>query len=90
MRYDGRQPDEARKISIQTDFMRTADGSCLIATGNTRVICTASVEEGVPPFLKGKEQGWVTAEYAMLPRLRVSGKNATASRRTVAAWRFSG
>ena len=67
MRYDGRQPDEARKISIQTDFMRTADGSCLIATGNTRVICTASVEEGVPPFLKGKGQGWVTAEYAMLP-----------------------
>ena len=67
MRYDGRQPDEARKISIQTDFMRTADGSCLIATGNTHVICTASVEEGVPPFLKGKGQGWVTAEYAMLP-----------------------
>ena len=50
-----------------TDFVRTGYGSCLIATGNTRVICTASVEEGVPPFLKGKGQGWVTAEYAMLP-----------------------
>ena len=67
MRYDGRQPDEARPISIQTDFVRTAAGSCLIATGNTRVICTASVEEGVPAFLRGKGQGWVTAEYAMLP-----------------------
>ena len=67
MRADGRQPDEKRPVSIQTDFMRTAYGSCLIATGNTRVICTASVEEAVPPFLKGKGQGWVTAEYAMLP-----------------------
>ena len=67
MRIDGRIPDQARPVSIQTDFVRTADGSCLIATGNTRVICTASVEEGVPPFLRGKGQGWITAEYAMLP-----------------------
>jgi len=67
MRYDGRQPEEKRPVSIETDFVRTACGSCLIATGNTRVICTASVEETVPPFLKGKGQGWVTAEYAMLP-----------------------
>ena len=67
MRFDGRLPSEARPVSIQTNFVRTAAGSCLIATGNTRVICTASVEEGVPPFLRGKGQGWVTAEYAMLP-----------------------
>lgn len=67
MRNDGRNPGEKRPVTIQTDFVRTACGSCLIATGNTRVICTASVEEGVPPFLKGKGQGWVTAEYAMLP-----------------------
>ena len=67
MRFDGRLPGEARPVSIQTNFVRTAAGSCLIATGNTRVICTASVEEGVPPFLRGKGQGWVTAEYAMLP-----------------------
>ena len=67
MRADGRKPDEKRPVTIETDFMRTAYGSCLIATGNTRVICTASVEEVVPPFLKGKGQGWVTAEYAMLP-----------------------
>jgi len=67
MRVDGRAPDEKRPVKIETDFVRTAYGSCLIATGNTRVICTASVEETVPPFLKGKGQGWVTAEYAMLP-----------------------
>ncbi len=67
LRQDGRKPDEKRPVRIETDFVRTAYGSCLIATGNTRVICTASVEEGVPPFLKGKNQGWVTAEYAMLP-----------------------
>ena len=67
MRTDGRKPDEKRPVTIETDFVRTACGSCLIATGNTRVICTASVEEAVPPFLKGKGQGWVTAEYAMLP-----------------------
>jgi len=66
-RFDGRAPDEKRPVTIETDFVRTAYGSCLIATGNTRVICTASVEEAVPPFLKGKGQGWITAEYAMLP-----------------------
>ena len=52
MRTDGRMPDEKRPVSIETDFVRTAYGSCLIATGNTRVICTASVEEAVPPFLR--------------------------------------
>ena len=67
MRIDGRAPQDPRPVSIQKDFVRTAAGSCLIATGNTRVICTASVEEGVPPFLRGKGQGWLTAEYAMLP-----------------------
>ena len=67
MRADGRAPAEKRPVTIETDFVHSAWGSCLIATGNTRVICTASVEEGVPPFLKGKGQGWLTAEYAMLP-----------------------
>ena len=66
-RIDGRLPHQARPIRIETNFVPTAAGSCLISTGNTRVICTASVEEGVPPFLRGKGQGWVTAEYAMLP-----------------------
>ncbi|MEG2356883.1 MAG: ribonuclease PH, partial [Clostridia bacterium] len=66
-RLDNRKPTMPRPCQIQIDFVGTADGSCLIATGKTRVICTASVEEGVPPFLRGAGKGWVTAEYAMLP-----------------------
>ena len=66
-RFDQRQNNQPRPCTIQPNFMETADGSCLISTGKTRVICTASVEEGVPPFLRGTGRGWVTAEYAMLP-----------------------
>ena len=66
-RQNGRAADALREHEIITDFVPTAAGSCLIRTGETRVICTASVEEGVPPFLKGKGEGWLTAEYAMLP-----------------------
>ena len=66
-RKDGRACDMPRAHKITVDFVKTAAGSCLIETGGTRVICTASVEEGVPPFLKGKNCGWLTAEYAMLP-----------------------
>jgi len=68
MRSDGRKDNELRKIKITKDFMEFAEGSCLIEIGNTKVICTASVEEGVPRFLKGKGTGWITAEYGMLPR----------------------
>lgn len=64
---EARQPDCLRAHEIIANFVDTADGSCLIRTGNTRVICTASVEESVPPFLRGRGEGWVTAEYAMLP-----------------------
>ncbi|MBE5801127.1 MAG: ribonuclease PH [Clostridiales bacterium] len=66
-RADQRKPNEIRPCEIIIDFVETADGSCLISTGKTRVICTASVEEGVPPFLRNSGRGWVTAEYAMLP-----------------------
>jgi len=66
-RIDQRKDNQPRLCTIQTNFMETADGSCLISTGKTRVICTASVEEGVPPFLRNTGRGWVTAEYAMLP-----------------------
>ena len=66
-RIDQRKNNETRLCTIVPNFMETADGSCLIATGKTRVICTASVEEGVPPFLRNTGRGWVTAEYAMLP-----------------------
>ena len=68
MRPDGRKPDELRKILITPDCNRYAEGSALVAFGETQVICTASVEEKVPAFLEGQGQGWVTAEYAMLPR----------------------
>jgi len=68
MRPDGRRPDELRVIKIHRDFIKTAEGSVLIEAGDTRVICTASIEEKVPPFLKDSGRGWITAEYSMLPR----------------------
>ncbi|OGI48446.1 MAG: ribonuclease PH [Candidatus Muproteobacteria bacterium RBG_16_65_34] len=68
MRPSGRTPDQLRDIKITRDYTKHAEGSVLIEFGDTRVICTASVDERVPPFLKGKGQGWVTAEYGMLPR----------------------
>ena len=68
MRSDGRGADKIRKVTITRNYIKYAEGSCLIELGNTRVICTASVEESVPPFLKGTGTGWVTAEYGMLPR----------------------
>ncbi len=68
MRPSGRAPDEMRAIDIVTGYTKHAEGSVLVSFGDTRVIVTASVEEKVPPFLRGKAQGWVTAEYSMLPR----------------------
>jgi ribonuclease PH len=68
MRPSGRAPDQMRAITIEPHFTRHAEGSVLIGFGDTRVLVTASVEERVPPFLRGKGQGWVTAEYGMLPR----------------------
>lgn len=68
MRPSGRQVDEMRPVSIETDVTRHAEGSCLIRCGDTHVLCTASVDERVPPFLKNSGLGWVTAEYGMLPR----------------------
>ena len=67
MRGDGRGPGELRAISIEPGFMRTATGSALITQGGTRVICTASAQEGVPRWMAGRGRGWVTAEYGMLP-----------------------
>jgi ribonuclease PH len=68
MRPSQRQPDQLRAVKITRNFTRHAEGSVLIEMGDTRVLCTASVEESLPPFLRGKGQGWVTAEYGMLPR----------------------
>ncbi|MDT4897406.1 MAG: ribonuclease [Acidobacteriota bacterium] len=67
-RTDGRRTDELRPVRITPGYLPYAEGSALIEMGNTRVICSASVEERVPPFLRNRGQGWVTAEYAMLPR----------------------
>lgn len=68
MRPSGRAPDEMRAIAIETGFTRHAEGSCLISFGDTKVLCTASVEDRIPPWLRGKGSGWVTGEYSMLPR----------------------
>ena len=68
MRPSGRTPDQLRDIKITRQFTAHAEGSVLVAFGNTQVICTASIEERVPPFLKNQGKGWVTAEYGMLPR----------------------
>ena len=68
MRSQGRRPDQLRPLVLDRGWSKHAEGSVLVSAGDTRVLCTASVEEGVPPFLKGKGQGWLTAEYGMLPR----------------------
>lgn len=68
MRIDGRRADELRRLKITRNYIKSAEGSVLIEMGDTRVLCTATVDNSVPPFLKGKGAGWVTAEYAMLPR----------------------
>jgi ribonuclease PH len=68
IRLDGRGPDELRKVTIHRSFIKHAEGSVLIEMGATKVICTVSVEEKVPPFLRGQNRGWITAEYAMIPR----------------------
>ncbi|KUO96698.1 ribonuclease PH [Ferroacidibacillus organovorans] len=68
MRIDGRRADELRPIAITKHFIKHAEGSVLMETGDTKVICTVSVEDKVPPFLRGQGQGWITAEYAMIPR----------------------
>ncbi len=67
-RPSGRAPDEMREITIETGYTKHAEGSCLVSFGHTKVLCTASIEERIPPWLRGKGEGWVTGEYSMLPR----------------------
>lgn len=85
MRIDQRLPDQMRPARITTNYLLTAEGSALIEVGNTRVLCAASIEETVPPFLRGGGKGWVTAEYSMLPRA-----TATRTQREVSRGRPSG
>src|SRR5690348_2782416 len=79
-RSDNRAPDQLRPVNILPDYISTAEGSVLIEVGNTRVICTASIEETVPSFLKGAGKGWITAEYSMLPRSTLTRTPREASR----------
>src|ERR1700754_1767407 len=85
MRPSVRQPAALRAVTLETGVSRYAEGSCLVSFGHTKVLVTASLDEGVPPFLKGKGQGWVTAEYGMLPRA-----THTRGRREAAAGKQSG
>ena len=85
MRPSGRKLDEMRPISIETGVTKHAEGSCLIRCGDTQVICTATIEDKAPSFLKGTGLGWVTAEYGMLPRA-----TNTRNRREAAAGKQSG
>ena len=80
MRSDGRQLDQMRKVKIKRNVLKFAEGSCMIEMGNTKVICSASVENKVPPFLRNTGSGWVTAEYGMLPRSCKSRIDREASR----------
>ena len=80
MRPSGRAPEDLRDIVIKRNYTRHAEGSVLICCGHTQVLCTASVEERVPPFLRGKGEGWVTAEYGMLPRSTGSRMSREAAR----------
>jgi len=80
MRPSGRAPDEMRTITMEPGFTIHAEGSCLVSFGNTRVLCTASVEERIPPFLRGKGEGWVTGEYGMLPRATHTRGNREAAK----------
>ncbi len=85
MRPSERQPDQMRAVTLETGVNRYAEGSCLVSFGHTRVLVTASVEESLPPWLRGKGQGWVTAEYGMLPRA-----THTRGRREASAGKQSG
>src|ERR1700709_1862647 len=68
LRASGRRPDELRAVRLEAGFAKDAEGSCLVRFGDTHVLCTASIEERVPPWMRNSGRGWVTAEYGMLPR----------------------
>jgi ribonuclease PH len=80
VRVDGRGPDQLRPVAIATRYLKHADGSCLVEVGDTRVVCAVSFEDRVPPFLRGKGEGWVTAEYGMLPRATTTRSQREATR----------
>ncbi|MFA4016640.1 MAG: hypothetical protein RUDDFDWM_001750 [Candidatus Fervidibacterota bacterium] len=79
-RSDGRTPNQMRPVKLQRSWIKFADGSCLIEVGNTRVVCTATITDKVPPFLAGSKTGWITAEYGMIPRSGVQRSEREAKR----------
>src|SRR5215213_239826 len=83
MRQDGRRPDELRPIKLELGFAPYAEGSVLYTQGSTRVLCTASIDETVPPFLRGRGRGWVTAEYRMLPRATLTRTDRESGSRSI-------
>ena len=87
MRAGGRNPDSMRGVRIELDFTKHAEGSVLIVVGDTRVVCTCSIEDKVPPFLNHMNQGWVTAEYGMLPRSTTTRSPREAARGYAIHWR---
>ena len=89
MRSDNRAPDTLRETTITPDYIAHAEGSVLIEAGRTRVICTASIEDRVPPFLRNSGKGWVTAEYGMLPRATSTRKPSRLSPTTSASTKDS-
>jgi ribonuclease PH len=80
MRVDGRQPNQTREITMERHYIKHAEGSVLIAVGDTKVICTATIEDKVPPFLRNSGTGWITAEYSMLPRATATRNQREATR----------
>src|SRR5687768_3056620 len=80
LRPSGRQPDEMRRVSLEPGVLKHAEGSCLVTFGDTKVLCSASVENAPPPFLRGSGRGWVTAEYGMLPRATTDRTRREAAR----------
>src|SRR5919109_575550 len=80
LRASGRRPDELRAVRLEPGFAKYAEGSCLVRFGDTHVLCTASIEERVPPWMRNSGRGWVTAEYGMLPRSTHTRTDREASR----------
>lgn len=80
LRTDGRQAEQLRQVNIETHYIKHAEGSVLISVGDTKVICTATIEDKVPPFMRGQGKGWITAEYSMLPRATETRNQREAAR----------
>lgn len=91
MRPAGRSANQVRPVTLTRNYTKHAEGSVLVEFGDTKVLCTASIEEGVPRFLKGQGQGWITAEYGMLPRATHTRTRVKQQRvsRAVVLWKFS-